>query len=83
MRCSPGLHEADFKLMTQHQTQADPRTLELACGSGAMSARLRDHGFTRIEPVDGDTQQFALDGLTPRQIDLNTQFSTHSTAGST
>lgn len=75
MRCSPGLHEAAFKLMAQYQPHEDPRVLELACGSGAMSARLRDHGYTRIELVDGDTQQFGLDGLTPRQMDLNTQFS--------
>jgi len=48
--------------------------LDLASGSGAFLARLRDQGFTDLDAVEIDQQSFAFPGLKPRHVDLNSDF---------
>jgi 2-polyprenyl-3-methyl-5-hydroxy-6-metoxy-1,4-benzoquinol methylase len=49
--------------------------LDLASGSGAMLARLRDGGFGDLTAVELDAKKFGLDGVEPRAVDLNGDFS--------
>jgi 2-polyprenyl-3-methyl-5-hydroxy-6-metoxy-1,4-benzoquinol methylase len=73
MRCSPGTHEAAANLIGRHSV---PRgaVLDLAAGTGAFLARLRDCGFADLSAVELDLQEFKLSGVTPQSIDLNTDF---------
>lgn len=49
--------------------------LDLAAGSGALLARLRDSGFHDLSAIELDAPAFGLSGVTPLSIDLNTDFS--------
>ncbi len=48
--------------------------LDLASGSGAMVARLRDGGFTDITAVELDAKKFGVPEVTPLAVDLNGDF---------
>ena len=73
MHCAPGTHEAALSLLLRHNV---PRTsvLDLASGSGAMLARLRDIGFTQLHAVERNVERFQLGGISPLAIDLNSEF---------
>jgi len=73
MRCAPGTHEAALSLIQSNGWLKSP-ALDLASGSGAMVARLRDNGCPDITAVELDRQKFAVDGITPIAIDLNGDF---------
>jgi len=73
MRCAPGTHEAAMAMLRDLGTKELP-VLDLASGSGAMLARLRDGGFTDITAVELDVKKFAVPELTPLAIDLNSDF---------
>jgi SAM-dependent methyltransferase len=73
MRCAPGTHEAAMNLLRKHVTWPLP-TLDLASGSGAFLARLRDHGFTDLDAGEIDERSFAFPDLKPRHVDLNLDF---------
>jgi SAM-dependent methyltransferase len=73
MRCAPGTHEAAMNLLRKHVAAPLPM-LDLASGSGAFLARLRDQGFTDLDAVEIDQQSFAFPGLKPRHVDLNSDF---------
>lgn len=73
MRCAPGVHEAGVEIMVRHGV---PRVgvLDLAAGSGAFVARLRDAGFTDLHAVELDRKKFECEGIVPRAVDLNGAF---------
>lgn len=73
MRCAPGTHEAAAELLTHHVSR-DARVLDLASGSGALLARLRDLGYKDLSAVELNVESFRFDGVTPRPLDLNTDF---------
>jgi len=73
MRCAPGTHEAALQLLKESNAPRGP-VLDLASGSGAMLARLRDAGYSDLTAVELDAKKFALDGITPIPLDLNEDF---------
>src|SRR4051794_35587280 len=73
MRCAPGTHEAAAALLLASVNDR-PATLDLASGSGAFLARLRDHGFADLDAVEIDREAFTLTGIEPRGVDLNGSF---------
>jgi SAM-dependent methyltransferase len=48
--------------------------LDLAAGTGALLARLRDLGFDHLNAVELDLPVFGLAGVEPVAVDLNTDF---------
>lgn len=72
-RCAPGGHEAAVRMLLKHGVPRGP-VLDLASGSGALAARLRDAGFGDIQCVELDTGKFGCPGLTPLALDLNADF---------
>ena len=74
MRCAPGTHEAAAEMLLRHVTNRLP-VLDLASGSGAMLARLRDSGFKDLDAVEIDREAFKFPGIEPRHVDLNGEFS--------
>jgi SAM-dependent methyltransferase len=73
MRCAPGTHEAAMELLLRHAV-ARSGVLDLASGSGAFVARLRDQGFADLHAVELDEKKFQCDGIKPRAVDLNGEF---------
>jgi SAM-dependent methyltransferase len=73
MRCAPGTHEAAMRLITQHVPD-HPAAIDLASGSGAFLARLRDHQFADLDAVEIDRAGFRFSDLEPRALDLNGPF---------
>lgn len=74
VRAAPGLHHAAFELLAPH-INGEMRVLDLAAGSGAFLARLRDAGVQTLEAVELDTEGFLLPGVAVQQVDLNDDFS--------
>ena len=75
MHCAPGTHEAAVSLLLRNNVPYRS-VLDLASGSGAMLARLRDIGFSQLYAVELKIERFQLRGINPLAIDLNTEFST-------
>ena len=73
MRCAPGTHEAASEIVTRHVSR-DAKLLDLASGTGAFLARLRDAGFTKLNAVELNVEGFRLEGVTARSVDLNSNF---------
>jgi 2-polyprenyl-3-methyl-5-hydroxy-6-metoxy-1,4-benzoquinol methylase len=73
MRCAPGTHQAAADLVLRHVGK-DARVLDLASGTGAFLARLRDLGYANLDAVELNVEGFKLEGVTPRAIDLNSAF---------
>ncbi len=73
MRCAPGTHEAAAAFVTRHVPR-DARVLDLASGTGAFLARLRDLGYANLSAVELNVEGFRLDGVTPQPVDLNSNF---------
>src|SRR4051812_2324371 len=73
MRCAPGTHESAAQLIARHVPR-DARVLDLAPGTGAFLARLRDLGYTNLDAVELNIEGFRVDGVTPRPVDLNANF---------
>lgn len=70
----PGLHEFVFTKI-EGIVPPDSHILELAAGSGAMSLRLKDHGF-HVTATDYVSNNFRLHGIIPFfEADLNGNFS--------
>ena len=71
--CAPGTHEAAVSLLLRHDV---PRTsvLDVASGTGAMLARLRDTGFSGLQAIERNVDRFQVKGLTPIAINLNLDF---------
>jgi len=75
----PGLHEVIGALCIKN-IKADSHVLDLAAGSGAMTARLRDLGFTPTA-VDYVPENFQIKDIPFKQLDLNEKFSASFEAG--
>lgn len=73
MRCAPGTHEAAGEIVLKHVAR-DAKTLDLASGTGAFLARLRDAGFAKLQAVELNVEGFKVDGVTPLAVDLNSNF---------
>ena len=73
MRCAPGTHEAAAEIILRHVPR-HAKTLDLASGTGAFLARLRNLGFGDLSAVELNVEGFRLDGITPQPVDLNTSF---------
>lgn len=73
MRCAPGAHEAALSLLQRHRA-SQKSVLDLAAGSGAFLARLRDNGFTDLHAVELDVEKFRLGDIRPLSLDLNADF---------
>ncbi|WP_162274839.1 class I SAM-dependent methyltransferase [Rhodoferax antarcticus] len=70
----PGLHEFIFSKV-EEIVSSGSRVLELAAGSGAMSLRLKNHGF-QVTATDYVSSNFRLHGSIPFfEADLNGNFS--------
>jgi hypothetical protein len=75
MRCAPGTHEAAAAaLLARRQLDRDAHVLDLASGTGAFLARLRDQGFRNLHAVELNVEGFDLEGVTPQPLDLNSNF---------
>jgi 2-polyprenyl-3-methyl-5-hydroxy-6-metoxy-1,4-benzoquinol methylase len=74
MRCAPGTHEAAAALLARRPLDRDAPVLDLASGTGAFLARLRDTGFRNLHAVELNVEGFDLDGVTPQPLDLNSNF---------
>ena len=74
VRCAPGVHETVADLIVA-KVPVLSATLDLAAGTGAFLARLKQHGFTNLSAVELDTKHFALKGIEPLSVDLNSDFS--------
>jgi SAM-dependent methyltransferase len=74
MRCAPGTHEAAMDLLRRHIPD-HPAALDVAAGSGAFLARLRDNGFADLDAVEIDRKAFSFPEIEPRHVDLNAAFS--------
>ena len=73
MRCAPGTHEAAAAFVQRHVPK-EARVLDLASGTGAFLARLRDLGYANLGAVELNVESFKLDGVTPQPLDLNSNF---------
>jgi 2-polyprenyl-3-methyl-5-hydroxy-6-metoxy-1,4-benzoquinol methylase len=73
MRCAPGTHEAAGELIRRH-VDRHARVLDLASGTGAFLTRLSDMGFADLSAVELNVEGFAVEGITPRAVDLNQDF---------
>ncbi|MEA2733962.1 MAG: hypothetical protein QOE14_413 [Humisphaera sp.] len=74
MRCAPGTHAAAAAMLGQARVPAESRVLDLASGTGAFLARLRDSGFSNLSAVELNVEGFDLEGVTPQPVDLNSSF---------
>lgn len=50
------------------------RVVDLASGTGAFLARLRDHGYGNLAAVELNLDGFRVEGVTPHRVDLNSSF---------
>jgi 2-polyprenyl-3-methyl-5-hydroxy-6-metoxy-1,4-benzoquinol methylase len=73
MRCAPGTHENAMGMLTESGAKIGA-ALDLASGSGAMVARLRENGFTDITAVELDAKKFGVADIVPLAVDLNGDF---------
>lgn len=74
VRCAPGTHEAVAGILARRGLTRGS-VLDLAAGTGALLARLRDAGCDDLSAVELDIPVFGLDGVRPVAIDLNSSFS--------
>lgn len=73
IRCAPGTHEAAAGLLALNGVAGVP-AMDLAAGSGAFLARLREKGFSDLYAAEVDCSRFELPGVEPINVDLNTDF---------
>lgn len=75
VRCAPGVHERCAALVRLH-APPPARILDLAAGSGAFLARLRDAGYRNLAGVERDLAAYALSEVPCRPLDLDQPFAT-------
>ena len=73
MKCAPGTHEAAIAML-RRAPASNSGVLDMAAGTGAFLARLRDSGFRDMEAVELNLEGFSLDGVHVTSLDLNTEF---------
>jgi 2-polyprenyl-3-methyl-5-hydroxy-6-metoxy-1,4-benzoquinol methylase len=69
-RATSGLHESLISRIPA-PIQPDDPILDIACGTGAWLARLRERGFVALTGIDFDIQQTQFAGARILQADLN------------
>jgi len=74
LRAAPGLHDAAFEILIRHISKDCGQLLDLAAGSGAWLARLRDAGYTDLTALEIDRDRYELTDVELLSIDLNTAF---------
>ena len=75
IKSAPGTHEAAMRLVSTHVGDKGVPVLDLAAGSGAFLSRLRQNGFDDLSAVELDLKTFGFRSVTPKSVDLNTDFS--------
>lgn len=73
IRCAPGVHAAVAELAQRYAPSRDS-ALDVAAGSGAMTRRLLDLGFTGVRALELDPAKFVVSGISPEAVDLNQPF---------
>ena len=77
MRCAPGTHAAAAAVLAEARDKRPPdetRVIDLAAGTGAFLARLRDLGYSDLAAVELNVDGFNVAGVTPQPVDLNSAF---------
>ena len=72
-RCAPGTHEAAMDLINRH-LPGKGSVLDLAAGTGAFLARMKQNGFEDLSAAELDLETFRLAAVKPLPVDLNTDF---------
>jgi SAM-dependent methyltransferase len=73
VRCAPGVHEVCLAAIEAH-ARKNARVLDLASGSGAFLARLRDAGFADLTGVERDAATCGAPGVRCVSLDLDRPF---------
>lgn len=73
IRCAPGVHAASLATLRPCLTAAS-RIADLASGSGAFVARLRDAGYSNVLSVERDVPNYGYTPLPCVAIDLDRPF---------
>lgn len=74
IRCAPGVHAAAVELIARNVPKENA-VLDLAAGTGAFLARLKQKGFTELSAIELDTKHFGFADVAPVSVDLNSAFS--------
>lgn len=69
IKADPGLHGQVAAKVREHLPEGG-RVLDLGCGEGALSARLRDLGYI-VTAADIDVESFKADGVSFTQVDFD------------
>jgi 2-polyprenyl-3-methyl-5-hydroxy-6-metoxy-1,4-benzoquinol methylase len=71
-RANAGLHDFVFNyIQTQVKPNPGAAVLDIGCGSGAWLWRFQQAGFSRLMGIDLDTDQFALENIPTRALNLD------------
>jgi len=73
VRCAPGVHAASAEAVCS-RVPVTARVLDLASGSGAFLARLRDAGFTNLTAVERERDSYLLPDVPCLSVDLDKPF---------
>ena len=73
IRCAPGVHAASLELL-QSRVPLSARVLDLASGSGAFLARLKDAGFPDLLGVERERSSYLLADVPCLSVDLDRPF---------
>jgi SAM-dependent methyltransferase len=73
IRCAPGVHAASLEALRSH-APSRPRLLDLASGSGAFLARLKDAGFNNLLGVEREMSSYLLKDVPCLSVDLDRPF---------
>lgn len=72
IKADQGLHAQLTSIVEQRNKNRDIRILDIAAGEGALSLRLYEHGYTKIEAVDRMKKEFRYGDRIPfYELDLN------------
>src|SRR5690242_12927792 len=73
VRCAPGVHAASLEAL-RAKVPASARVLDLASGSGAFLARLKDAGFHNLQGVERERASYLLSDVPCMSVDLDRPF---------
>lgn len=74
IKADTGLHEQIFNLIKKRFPDKTINILDIACGDGALSSRLSDHGYLNITAVDIESKLPTMKkGINYSKLNLNNQ----------
>jgi len=74
IKADTGLHGQIFDIIQNRFHDRDINILDIACGDGALSSRLSDHGYLNINAVDIESKLPIMEkGIKFSKLDLNNQ----------